>query len=44
MLIATIKLEVIIGVIHGWAWDKVTHNFQLLSRSYLIHKLHKHID
>jgi hypothetical protein len=44
MLITKMKLGVVIGVIHGWAWDKVTHKFQLLSSSYLIHKLLKHID
>jgi hypothetical protein len=44
MLIATMKFLVVIGVIHGWAWDKVTHKFQLLSRSYLIKNLPKHID
>jgi hypothetical protein len=32
MLIAKMKFGVVIGVIHGWAWDKVTH------------KLPKHID
>jgi hypothetical protein len=44
MLIATMNLGVVIGVGNGQTWDKVTHKFWLLWRSYLTFKLFKHSD